>query len=287
MGFFAEVSAWLDTLLADYVAATAATVATALEPALTALATVYVIGWGYLQLTGQIEEPLRDGIARIARLGVVFGVGLHLWLYNSVIVDSFFTAPGALAGAVIGAPDAVTTVDEIIFSGGDAASALMQKGGVLVGNFAYFIAGFFVYGAVGIAAVYTVFLLSLAKVALSVLLALGPLFIALVLFRSSRRFFDAWIAQLVNYALVAILATLVVALLMHLLTAAASAAAALGAEITIADAVKVCFAAALIFLVLRQVMPMAAGLANGMALSTHNAFSRSGQWLAGNVLSRP
>ena len=186
-----------------------------------------------------------------------------------------------------GAPDAVTIVDQIIFSGGDAATALMEKGGVLDGNFSYYLAGFFVYIAVGVAAIYTIVLLSLAKVALSVLLALGPFFIATLLFRVSRRYFEAWIQQLSNYALVTVIASLVVALLMQLLTTAATQAAALGTGITIADAVRVCFAAALIFLVLRQVMPMAAGLAGGMALSTHNAVSRSGLWVARRLAGQP
>jgi type IV secretion system protein VirB6 len=280
MGFFAEVSQWLNALLAGYIGSTAATVAAVLEPAVIALATVYVIGWGYLHLTGQIEEPLVDGLSRIARIALVIGVGLKLWLYNTLLVDTFFNAPGQLAAVVIGAPDSVTIVDQIIFTGGDAATALMEKGGILDGNFSYYLAGFFVYIAVGVAAIYTIFLLSLAKVALSVLLALGPLFIASLLFKAVRRFFDAWIAQLANYAFIAVLATLVVALLMRLLTVTAAQAAALGTGISIADAVRVCFAAALIFLVLRQVMPMASGLAGGLALTTHNAVSRSGLWAA-------
>jgi type IV secretion system protein VirB6 len=287
VGFFAEVSVWLDSLLTGYIGATAQRVAAALEPAVIALAAIYVMGWGYLHLTGKIEEAFSDGLARIARVALVIGSGLHLWLYHTVIVDSFFNAPGQLAAAVIGAHDSVLIVDQIILSGGDAATALIEKGGILDGNFSYYLAGFFVYIAVGIAAVYTIFLLSLAKVSLSILLALGPLFIATLLFSSSRRFFAAWLAQLANYALIAVLATLVVALLMRLLTVAADQAAALGTGITIADGVRVCFAAILIFLVLRQVMPIASGLANGVALSTQSAVSRSGLWVAQRIARNP
>ena len=41
------------------------------------------------------------------------GVALHLWLYNSVIVDTFYHAPAQLAAAVVGAADPVTTIDAI------------------------------------------------------------------------------------------------------------------------------------------------------------------------------
>ena len=59
-----------------------------------ALATLYVMIWGYLLLTGKIEEPFVTGVKRIVTLGVILGVALHLWLYNDVIVDTFFQRPG-------------------------------------------------------------------------------------------------------------------------------------------------------------------------------------------------
>ncbi len=286
MGFFAEFSVWLNNLLGTYVSEQTTRVAAAIEPALVVLTGLYVMAWGVCQAVGKIEEPLLEGIKRIARITVVFGIGLHLWLYQELIVDTFFTAPNSLAAAMIGAPDSVTIVDQVIFQGGDAAAALIQKGGWFDNNFSYYIAGFVVYALVGVASIYSIFLLSLAKVALSILLALGPLYIATLLFDGSRRYFQAWIAQLTNFALIAVLVTLVVGLFMHLLTTVTAQASALGTAIDIAEGVKVCFAAGLIFLILRQVMPMASGLASGMALSTHHVVSRSLQWITTKPLSR-
>jgi len=279
MGFFAQFSSWLDGILSSYIGTTAAEVASALEPAVVTLATLYVMLWGYLQATGQIDEPIIDGVKRIARIVLVLGVGLRLWLYNTVVVDSAFNGPQALAAAISGSADPVGIVDQIIFDGGDAASALIQKGGILDGNFSYYLAGAFVYLAIGLAAIYTIFLLSLSKIALSILLALGPLFIGTLLFNVSRRFFDAWISQLANYGLIAILATLATKLLMHVLTVTAQQTAALGTGIQIADGVRVCFVAVLIFLLMRQVMPISAGLASGVSLNSFGALSRSVSWL--------
>ena len=124
MGFFAEFSAWLNGLLSTYVSEQTTRVAAAIEPACVALASVYVLGWGILQAAGQIEEPWVEGAKRIARVALVIGVGLHLWLYQDLLVDTFFSAPNSLAAAMIGAPDSVTIVDQVIFQGGDAATAL-------------------------------------------------------------------------------------------------------------------------------------------------------------------
>jgi type IV secretion system protein VirB6 len=278
MGFFAEFNAWLNTLLANYIGDQTARVAGALAPSIVALATVYVMVWGYLQLTGKIEEPFVAGLRRIVALAVVLAAALQLWLYNTVVVDTFFNAPGELAAAMVGTYDGVTIIDRIIFLGGDAGSLLIQKGGILEGSFSYDIAGFAVYLIVGLTAVYTIFLLALSRIALSVLLALGPLFFAFLLFESTKHYFMSWLGQLANYALITLLAVVAAALMMTLVTAAAQAAANQGGGIQIADAVRVCMAAGLTFLVMRQVMPIAAGLAHGVALQSYGTVSRALSW---------
>ena len=273
MGFFAEFNTWLTALLDDYIHQYTLKMATLLEPALVTLGTLYVLIWGFLSIAGRIEEPVLEGLKRIAMLALVFGVGLDLWLYDTVIVETFYRAPAALAGNLVGANDFVTIVDTILFQGDDVATALLAKAGILHGNFSFYLAALAVYVVIGITALYTMFLLTLSRIALSVLLAIGPLIIPLFLFQSTRRFVEAWFAQLATYAFVAVLAGLVAALMMHLIEQAASQAQAAGGGIQIAQAVRVCIAAGFTFLVMRQVLPMAGGLASGVALSTFGIVS--------------
>lgn len=273
MGFFAEFNAWLTALLDDYIHQYTLQMATLLEPALVIVGTLYVLLWGFLHIAGRIEEPVLEGLKRIAVLALVFGVGLDLWLYDSVIVETFYRAPAALAGNLVGANDFVTIVDTILFQGDDVATALLAKAGILHGNFSFYLAALAVYVVIGITALYTMFLLTLSRIALSVLLAIGPLIIPLFLFQSTRRFVEAWFAQLATYAFVAVLSGLVAALMVHLIAQAASQAQAAGGGIQIAQAVRVCIAAGFTFLVMRQVLPMAGGLASGVALSTFGIVS--------------
>jgi type IV secretion system protein VirB6 len=268
MGFFAEFNAWLSALLDDYIHQYTLQMAALLEPALVTIGTLYVLIWGFLHIAGRIEEPVLEGFKRIAILAVVFGIGLDLWLYDTVIVEIFYRAPASLAGRLVGSNDFVTIVDTILFRGDDVATALLAKAGVFHGNFSFYFAAIAVYIVIVITAVYTMFLLTLSRVALSVLLAIGPLIIPLFLFQSTRRFVEAWFAQLATYAFVAVLAGLVAALMMHLLDQAAAQAQAAGGGVQVAQAVRVCIAAGFTFLVMRQVLPMAGGLASGVALST-------------------
>nr|UXE45439.1 hypothetical protein Hi04_10k_c4921_00016 [uncultured bacterium] len=217
MGFFAELSSWLNGILANYISTNTTRVAQVLEPAIVTLGVLYVMCWGFLHLTGRIEQPLLEGLKRIAVVALILGMSLQLWLYNDVIVDTFFNAPSQLAAAIVGAYDSVTIIDAIIDAGDQTASLLLQKGGLFGGDITYYIAGFAVYALVYVTAIYTMFLLLLSRVALSILLALGPLFIALLFFESTKRFVEAWLAQLANYAFVAILAVLVAALMLTVL----------------------------------------------------------------------
>jgi len=275
MGFFATFWTWLNGALSSYIGATTARVAMLLEPALIALGTVYVTGWGYLLLSGRIREPLGDGLRRIAILALVLGVGVHLWLYNTLIVDTFYRAPSQFAAQIIGAAYPVQTLDAIWNAGGAVAGRLFDQGSVWRGDLGFYLAGAVVWVLVGLLCVYTMFLLALSSVALSVLLALGPLFIVTLLFDGTRRLFMAWLAQLTNYALISILTVMVAALLLHLVQRYAAQTAALGTAIDTVDALDFLLATVLVFLFMRQVMPIAAGLSGGIALSTFGLMSRT------------
>jgi type IV secretion system protein VirB6 len=279
MGFFQTFWTWLNAQLGSYIGTNTARIAEALEPAIVMLATVYVMAWGYLQLTGRIEEPFVAGIRRLIVLAVVLGASLQLWLYNSVLVDTFYRAPAELAAAIVGAQDPVATIDTIWEQGGDVAAALWNNGGVFHGGgIGFDIAGAVVWVLVGLLCVYTMFLIALSGIALAVLLALGPLFLAMLLFDQTRRFFEAWIAQLANYALITILTVLTAALLLQLVQTYAAQTAARGSAILTVDALDMLLVAVLVFLLMRQVMPIAAALAGGIALSSFGTVSRFVSW---------
>lgn len=278
MGFFATFWTWLNGELAAYIGSNTALVAETLQPAIVTLATVYVMVWGYLQLIGGVDEPLVGGLKRLLTLAVVAGVALHLWLYNSVIVDTFYRAPAQLAAAIIGTTDPVATLDLIWDRGGTVAGYLWSNGGVFSGDFGYYVAGAVVWVLMGLLCVYTMFLVALSSVALAVLLALGPLFVVLLLFEGTRRYFEAWLAQLANYALITILTVLVAALLLQVVETYAEQTAARGAAILTVDALNMVLVAVLVFLLMRQVMPIAAALAGGVALTSYGAVSRLVGW---------
>jgi type IV secretion system protein VirB6 len=273
MGFFATFWTWLNGQLATYIGDNTARLATALEPAVVTLATIYVMVWGYLQLTGKIEEPVLAGLKRIVVLAAILGVGLKLWLFNTVIVDAFYRAPAELASAVVGSSDPVSSIDAIWESGGAVADSLWSKS-PLMNGFGFAFAAVIVWCLVGILCVYAMFLIALSSIALSILMALGPLFIAAMFFDATKRYFFAWIAQLTNYALITVLTVMIAALLLQIVQSYATQTAARGSAILTVDALNMVLIAVLVFLVLRQVMPIASSLAGGASLNSFGLTSR-------------
>jgi len=276
MGFFATFWAWLNGQLATYIGDNTARLASVLEPAIVTLATVYVMAWGYLHLTGKVDEPVLTGLKRILVMVLILGVGLRMWLYNTLIVDTFYHAPAQLAAAMVGSADPVGTIDTIWESGGAVAGSLWTKAvSHPVSDFGFYIAGAVVWCLVGLLCVYAMFLIALSAIALAVLLALGPLFIGSLFFDSTKRFFAAWMAQLANYALITVLTVMVAALLLRVVQSYAAQTAARGAAILTVDALHMVLMVVLVFLVLRQVMPIASGLAGGASLNSFSFVSRS------------
>jgi len=53
----------------------------------------------------------------------------------------------------------------------------------------------------------------------------GPFFIALLFFETTKRFFESWIAQLANYAFITILTVMVSALMLGIVSSVAQQAA--------------------------------------------------------------
>ncbi len=293
MGFFATFWTWLNTQLTGYIGDNTARLSATLEPAIVTLATLYIMVWGYLHLTGQIEEPFVHGLKRILTVAVVLGASLRLWLYNEIIVSTFYEAPAQLAAAVIGAPDPVNTIDSIWEQGGAVAGFLFNNGGVFRGNLGFPIAAVIVWVLIGLLCVYTMFLIALSRIALSILLALGPFFIAMLLFQTTRRLFDAWLAQLANYALITVLTIMAAALLLRIVNSYATQTAALGTAILTVDALNMVLVSVLVFLFMRQVMPIASGLAGGAAFNTFGtvsgAFNRSvraGMYVASKFINK-
>lgn len=183
--------------------------------ALTILLTLYVAFFAFALITGRSRLSVAALTPRMLTLGLVLTFATSWMAYQGFVWTLAVGAPDQLAGLLTGTSGSSTQVFgdkiDVVFSaliqtggGADAAPTstfspigLMWLGGTLL-----------LLGTVG--------LLVTCKIALAILLALGPVFVVMALFPATRGLFTGWIKGVVLMALAPLFAVLGGSLMLEL-----------------------------------------------------------------------
>lgn len=178
---------YADAAVQQYVTNTAATVAGAFTSVATTLVALYIALWGWAMIRGLIQEPAVDGFIRIIKVTAIFWIATAPALYASYVSDFLYAWPTELAAVVTGVPNATTTgiFDDLLTKGTDLATQMLNTGSITnIG--AYVLALLFIL-ATGIVVAATFAIVIGAKIALAMLLAVGPIFILSLMFGPTER----------------------------------------------------------------------------------------------------
>lgn len=185
---------------------------------LTAAVTLYVVLYGYLVLRGSVQDPVLEFAFRAIKLAIIVMLVKNAGEYQTYVTNVFFDIlPREIAQALnTGTTPSASTFDSLLDKGQASATDIWSRaswpvdivtgiGGMMVIGVSFLVAG------IG----YVVSLY--ARLALAIVLAIGPIFIALAMFQSTRRFTEAWIGQLANFVILQVLVVAVGALLISCL----------------------------------------------------------------------
>ncbi|MDG5824467.1 type IV secretion system protein (plasmid) [Xylella fastidiosa subsp. pauca] len=170
-----------------------------------------------------ISEPITDGVGRIVRLAVICGIALKIGYYNGFISDFLWNAPDEMAnylGGRDGESNAafLDTLMSKMYDFGDTYYQKAQANTTLgVPNLGFLFMGYGIWAAGILATGYGAFLLALAKMGLAITLGIGPIFVLLIMFEPTKRFFDAWLGQTLNYVFLVMLTAAAIKLIMTIL----------------------------------------------------------------------
>lgn len=159
---------------------------------------VLLICWGYWQ--GRHDDPIDDFFKRMALWAVILTCGMNIQFYSDYVVPFVNGLGEQIAGALTNSGNPVSGLDDLLNAYINAAINIYQQAsGLRVIAAIWTIALMIIFGGpfMSIAVAYII----LAKFALGLLLALGPLFISAGLFPPSRQFFWNWVGQCMNYIL--------------------------------------------------------------------------------------
>jgi type IV secretion system protein VirB6 len=191
--------------------------ASALGAPMRAALTLYVVWFGVLILRGSVQQPVSDFLARLLKAGVILTLTLSYDGYNTYVAQFFFqVVPNEIASALgQGTPATSGRFDAVLDATGVVVEAMKREAGSWPPSAIWAaICGGIAYLVMGALAAHGFFIFLFAKFALALVIGLGPVFIALALFDSTRRYCENFVAQVLNYIVLQVLAVAVLSMML-------------------------------------------------------------------------
>ena len=185
-----------------------------LMPVLTILLTLYIAFFAISLLTGRSRIGISALTPRMMTLGLVLTFATSWLAYQSVVWNLAVGGPDQIAGVLMGSQGSATLMFadriDLVFGaiaetadqagGGQPAAAGAAAGSFTPINLMWLSAMLLLLGTVGV--------LVTARIALAVLLALGPIFVVFALFSGTRGLFVGWLRGVVLTAVTPLFAVL-------------------------------------------------------------------------------
>ncbi|MBW3617792.1 MAG: type IV secretion system protein [Proteobacteria bacterium] len=202
----------------------------AFSAVLTSLLTIFVAIFGYRLLLGRAQLRISDLALTMIKLGAVLALATRWDLYQGLVYNALFQGPAQLASGMLGAvqPEGSAfrgdvfdglqrAFDHLTFFAGEYAKQVPTTAAPspLLGGVGF--------GAMALTLAATTLLLAslgvllAAKVVLALLLAIGPIFIVLLLFDATRGVFEGWLRASLAFAFAPLAVTLLLGVALTML----------------------------------------------------------------------
>ncbi|SCW66243.1 type IV secretion system protein VirB6 [Rhizobium mongolense subsp. loessense] len=211
---FSFVDGQFKSPLEAFISSGTANIAAWVSGPLTAALTLYVVLYGYLVLRGSVQEPILEFAFRAMKLAIIVMLVRNASEYQTYVTGLFFEAlPKEISEALSsGTAPSASTFDSLLDKGQKGAQEIWARASWPV-DIVTGIGGMMVIGASFIVAAIGYIVSLYARLALAIVLAIGPIFIALAMFQPTRRFTESWIAQLANFVILQVLVVAIGSLL--------------------------------------------------------------------------
>jgi type IV secretion system protein VirB6 len=200
---FTWVGAQFDAVLSTYVLGVVSSIMAGITPiALTAM-TIWVSLYGWAVLRNEVSETVPTFVWKVVKIGLVLAFALQSGVYISNVSDTANALATGVATTFLPSaadPMTISSPYALLDNFNDEASKLvldlLKDAGILrldllfaavvcsIGNVVFLCIALFV--------------VTLAKLFLTFVIAIGPLFILCLAWRPTARFFDSWLSMVLN-----------------------------------------------------------------------------------------
>ncbi len=200
---FTWVGNQFDVVLSTYVLGVVTALMAAIAPIALTCLTLWVALYGWAVLRNEVPETVPSFLWKVTKIGLVFAFALQSAFYISNVAD---TANGLATGVAttflpaMSNPMTVASPYALLDLFNDQASLLvldLLKDAGITRLDLLLAAVVCSIGNVGFLCI-ALFVVTLSKVFLTFVIAIGPLFLLCLAWRPTARFFDSWLSMLLN-----------------------------------------------------------------------------------------
>jgi type IV secretion system protein VirB6 len=200
---FAWVGSQFDAILSTYVLGVVSALMSGIAPiALTAM-TLWVALYGWAVLRNEVPETMPTFLWKVFKIGLVLAFALQSGIYISNVADTANALATGVATTFLPSaadPMTITSPYVLLDTFNDKASQLvldlLKEAGITRLDLLFAAVACSIGNVVFLCI--ALFVVTLAKLVLSFVIALGPIFVLCLAWRPTARFFDSWLSMLLN-----------------------------------------------------------------------------------------
>jgi len=206
MGVATAVESAINTLLNTFISSKSAALCAVLAPVALTGVTIYIITMGWAVMRGDASDSFHTVLWKVFKIAMIIGIALSAGQFQSTVIDGVQGIDGAFISAFGNANTIGGLIDNMaqpyqdlgdqLWS--DATTGVVPKVALLAAAAIVAIAQFFIF-IIGLG------MYLLAKVALALVLAVGPVFILCAMFPATQRFTESWLGQAISFVLLNVL----------------------------------------------------------------------------------
>jgi len=268
---------YVDSIVSSFVSTNVSQVASTVAPAIAVALSLRYMLEGLFLIVRPNGEPFSSMVKRFIHSAIIVGIASAGGLYQTSFSNAALQAPDEFSSVLIlsnsGAGTTSTsvgsTIDQALTSGVNTARTALENAGVMsgagLGNLVVAICAII---STAIMCGLGAGLIFMAKLMLGIVVSLGPLFIFMLLFESTRAFFERWVSQVVTYGLTVVFMSAAFGLMIWFFNNLTQGFANNPDAAVLSGVICAIVLTIVTWFVMKEVPNVAAGLAGGVAVAS-------------------
>lgn len=224
MGIATDVATAFETPITGFIQNGVQSVGNAVAGPLALAAALYIVIMGFMITMGYVRSPVWDFIVSAIKIVFIVALVTNASEFSTYVTEIFFEdIPNGIGGALIAAGGSPMSAD--VIASGSPFDGIIAQGfelgtrmldGTGFSDVAEKLLAIVTMIVIAMVAILMFAIVIYAKIALALVLAVGPLFISFALFNVTRSFTSSWVSALMNFTILQVLVYALLGLLLNI-----------------------------------------------------------------------